>query len=42
MQHSRVYLKIADRNSERFLHNDVPADGVGDQYLENGALSLRS
>lgn len=36
MQHSRVRLQIADRNSEQYLHNDVPADEVGDQYLGNG------
>lgn len=35
MQHSRGRLKIADRNSEQYLHNDVPADEVGDQYFGN-------
>lgn len=42
MQHSRVRLKIADRNSEQYLHNDAPADEVGDQYLGKRASSLQN
>ncbi len=38
MQHSRVRLKVADRNSEQYLHKDVPADEAGDQCLGKGHL----
>lgn len=36
MQHSRVRLQIADRDSEQYLHNDVPVNEVCDRYLGNG------
>lgn len=41
MQHSRGRLKIADRTSEQYLHNDVPADEVGDQYFGNCRCKIK-
>ena len=42
MQHSRVRLKIADRNSEQYLYNNFRADEVSDHCLGNGYCRCES